>query len=89
MANIGVEARQETIKYDSVNRIGSSTLAGPSAGVELAFKSNQYRSGVSAMTELSLGRAEGTLNVTKNVGAYGSANLNANTGARIGTDGVE
>lgn len=87
--NIGADVRQETVKFQAENDTGSVTVAGPSAGAEVGFKSNQNRTGLSAMAELSAARAEGTLNITENAAVYGSANLNANTGAKIGTDGVE
>ena len=41
------------------------------------------------MVELSAARADGSLNITENFGVYGSANLNLNTGVRVGSDGVE
>lgn len=77
--NIGADVRQETVKYEAENDVGSVTMAGPSVGAELGFKSDQNRTGLSAMAELSAARADGTLNVTENAALYGSVNINANT----------
>ncbi|KAH9399848.1 RING-box protein 1 [Tyrophagus putrescentiae] len=83
----GVNLRQETIKYESED--GSGTVAGPSAGAEAGYKRTVNGGSLAAKAELSLARAEKSFQVTENVDAYASANLNANTGFQAGDDGVE
>lgn len=83
----GFDFRQETIKYQSKD--GSGVVAGPSGGGEAGYKCTEKGGNLTAKAELSLARAEKNFRVTENMGAYLSANLNANTGLEIGADGVE
>ena len=87
LERFGVNFRQETIKYESED--GSGKVAGPSAGAEAGYKRTEKGENIVLKTELSLARAEKSFQVTENVDAYVSANLNANTGFQAGDDGVE
>lgn len=83
----GVDYRQETIKYKSDNKL--VTVAGPSLGAEGGVKCSNKGVNLVAKAELSFARVEGTLPLTDDIGLYGSANLNSNTGVQIGWDGIE
>lgn len=83
----GIDFRQETIKYESGNDL--VTVAGPSLGAETGLKHTIKGGNLVAKGEFSAARVEGTLPVTEDIGLYGSANLNANTGVQIGADGFE
>ncbi|KAI2796854.1 hypothetical protein BLOT_014551 [Blomia tropicalis] len=87
--NVGIEARQETVMLELDLGRANVDLAGPSGAVEVGFKSDSDSVGFAASTELSLARADGELKVTDHFGLVGSANLNANTGIKVGSDGFE
>ena len=60
---VGVDFRQETIKYESGD--GSGRLAGPSAGAEAGYKRTLKGGNLGAKAELSLARAEKSIQVTQ------------------------
>lgn len=84
--NVGAEARIHLIKAETEygNGIGTIGFQGPSAGIDIGLRSSTENSGISAMAELSVAKAEGTLGPL-----YGSVGLNANTGFKLGDGGVE
>ena len=96
---MSAQFRQETIRYDTAKGqgVGGVTLAGPSIGGEVGFQTSVKQGPeVSAMLEASLARAETSINLSKNgiSGGNGpallaSANLNANTGIKVGGGGVK
>jgi hypothetical protein len=63
---------------------GMVALEGPNAGIDIGIRSNTERSGISAMLEASASKAEATLGPF-----YASANLNVNTGLRVGSEGFQ
>lgn len=84
--NVSAAAKASTIKAGTISEDGFTTVAyeGPSAGIDVGVKSGVKDSGISAMAELSAAKA------TKTVGPlYTEANLNANTGVKIGKKGFK
>ncbi|CAF1395877.1 unnamed protein product [Adineta ricciae] len=84
--NVGVDVGVELLKAKTGcgNGLGTLTLTGPSAGVDAGLKSGVRETGLSAMAELSAVKGEVTLGPL-----YVSAGLNANTGVKAGTGGVQ
>jgi hypothetical protein len=70
-----------TVKAESEE--GNLVIKGPNAGIDLGFKVGSD-TGVSAMAELSVAKAE-----ISNGPLYASLNLNSNTGLKIGNDGCK
>ena len=85
----GVDFRQETIKYKSED--GSGTVAGRGPNTRrggLQAHRQRRQPGGEGGAEPRPGREE-LPGDGEQLGAYLSANLNANTGLEIGADGVE
>ena len=83
----GVDFRQETLKFETED--GKATVAGPMVGAEAGVKHTVNGGNFVAKADLSLVRAEKSLQVAEDLDVYASANLNANTGVEVGADGVE
>lgn len=83
----GIDFRQETLKFETED--GNAVVAGPSVGAEAGLKQTANGGNFVAKADLSLVRAEKSLQVAEDLDVYASANLNANTGLEVGADGVE
>ena len=84
--DVSAEAHATTVKAGTEygDGVGTVSVEGPNAGVDIGIRSGLKKSGFSAMAEASVGKATGTLGPL-----YAEANLNANTGLKIGTEGVK
>jgi hypothetical protein len=77
----GAEVNLSLLEAKQEYRFGELALNGPNGGVDLSLKS---KGGVAAMVEASAAKAEATCGPL-----YVSANLNANTGIKLGRNGAQ
>ena len=84
--NVGAESSYTSIRSERGygGGLGKVGLEGPKAGVFAGAKAGNKGLNVGAMAEASIAKASGTLGPF-----YGSLGLNANTGVKLGTEGVQ
>lgn len=85
LVNVGANAGLSTVKAErELTENSKLSLQGPSCGVDAGVKVTGERVGVDLMAEASAAQA-----MVSAGPAFVNANLNANTGVKVGTDGVK